>query len=185
MTSELIMSGGSAPATPGAGTAKIFINSSKNLAIIDDTGRILDLVNGPVVYSAAPANPTGTTNTTGLMMGLAGTITPALTGRILVTVTGTIFNTGTTIGNGGKTQLRFGTGSAPANAAALTGTAVGSVLTSVNESTTASTKQPFCCTALISALTLGTAYWLDLSLAQVGGGGTATIADLNFAVAEV
>ena len=125
--SELIMTAGSTPSTPGSGKGKLFFNSSKNLAFVDDTGRVIDVVNGPATYSAQPANPTGTSNTTGLMMGLAGAITPAFTGRVFFSISGSIGSNTTTAGRGAKTQMRFGTGAAPANAAALTGTSIGSI----------------------------------------------------------
>jgi hypothetical protein len=66
----------------------------------------------------------------------------------------------------------------------LTGTSVGSLVTSVNESTTANTKQPFSVTAVVTGLTVGTAYWLDLSLAQVGAGGTAAVTNLSISAIE-
>src|SRR5712691_7351312 len=77
----------------------------------------------PVVAQSTPANPTGTNNTTGLMMGLAGTITPVRSGAIMIVISGDC--TDDTISYGAAIQIRFGTGTAPTNGATLTGTAVG------------------------------------------------------------
>jgi hypothetical protein len=181
---ELLMTAGATPATPAAGKGKFFFNNSKNAAMVDDTGRALDLVSGAATSQSSPANPTGTTNTTGLMMGLAGSITPAFSGRIFVSISGSIGSNTTTAGRGAKTQIRFGTGSAPANAAALTGTAVGSLEQWLSFGTTANIKSPFCCTAVITALTLGTAYWLDLGLAAITGD-TAVVTDLSISAFEI
>ena len=76
---------------------------------------------------AEPADPTGTNNATGLMMGLAGAITPLTTGRLLIMLSGTLANA-TAIADGANVQLRYGTGAAPANADALTGTPVGGLV---------------------------------------------------------
>ena len=130
---------------------------------------------------ATPADPTGTADATGKMMGLAGTITPRVTGRILVTVSGTIFNA-TAIADGASVQLRTGTGAAPANGAALSGTTAGGASKYV-ASTTAG-KVPFALTAIISGLTLAVAVWIDVGLAAITGG-TAQISDVSIAALEV
>ncbi len=57
----------------------------------------------PSVSVKAIAAPTGTTNTSGLMMGLAGAITPNSTGRVMVLVSGNIIS-GTT-NDGAKVEL--------------------------------------------------------------------------------
>jgi hypothetical protein len=182
--SILLMTNGATPATPASGKTIIFINASKQICTVDDAGIAAPWGGGGGTAQSTPGDPTGTTNTTGLMMGLAGSFTPLTSGRMLLTITGNLSSSGTSIGNGGKTQARYGTGSAPANAAALTGTSVGSLVTSVNESTTANTKQPFSVTAVVTGLTVGTAYWLDLSLAQVGAGGTAAVTNLSISAIE-
>lgn len=129
---------------------------------------------------ATPADPTGTTSTLGVMMGLAASLTPVVTGRMLVTVTGTILNA-SGIGDGANVQLRTGIGTAPANGDALTGTARGGLVKYVS-STTAG-KVPFALSAIISGLTLSVAEWIDVSLAAVTGG-TAAITDLSVAAME-
>ena len=130
--------------------------------------------------SASPADPTGTTSTTGVMMGLAGSITTR-TGRAVVIVTGTIADS--IANDGGQVQIRYGTGTAPTNGAALTGTAVGS-LQQFTAGATAAAKGGFAVAAVVTGLTGGTAYWLDLSLAAITGG-TATITGVSIAAFDI
>lgn len=60
--------------------------------------------------------------------------------------------------------LDYGTGTAPANQAALTGTQKGAAA-QVDYFPTASKNFPFGVDTVISRLTLNTAYWFDLALA--------------------
>lgn len=72
--------------------------------------------------NSKPSNPTGTAATTpGVMMGLAGTITPTATGNVLVTIMGVALNS--TSADGANMQIRYGTGSAPTNALNASGVA--------------------------------------------------------------
>lgn len=132
----------------------------------------------------APANPTGTTNTTGLMMGLGGSIafTPIKSGKLMIVISGMISNSGNS--NGAKTQIRYGTGAAPANGAALTGTVAGNIVSMINNANSGGLKSGFACVAIITDLTLGTAYWIDLSLAAITLG-TANLTDVGAIVVEI
>lgn len=130
---------------------------------------------------SSPADPTGTADTGGKMMGLAASITPTVTGKIVVTVSGTIFNP-TAIADGANVQIRTGTGSAPANGDALTGATAGGLVKYV--AATVLQKAPFSLTARISGLTVNVARWIDVGLAAVTGG-TATISDLSVTAFEI
>jgi hypothetical protein len=174
--------------TPAAGN----IDGSANVVINTAYGWWMGFYDGakwktvarqPLVATsqATPSNPTGTTSTTGVMTGLAGSITPTVTGRVLVTISGDVFNA-TAIADGAKVQLRTGTGTAPTNGAALAGTACGGNLNYV-ASTTAG-KVPFSVTCVVTGLTLGTAVWLDLGLAAITGG-TATIENVGISAHEI
>jgi len=136
-------------------------------------------------YQATPADPTGTTNTSGLMMGIgvANSLTPLYTGRVLAIISGNLTNSTAAAGDGAKVQIRYGTGAAPANGAALTGTAVGYIVSSVLERATAGDLQGFACQAIISGLTTGTGYWFDISLAAIVGG-TGQAKNLSVSVIE-
>ena len=155
---------------------------------------VIDANNGLTARGTkvAPTNPvqksvatvTGTTSTTSVMMGLAAAITPNAvvgTGNLLINVCGDCFNA-TAIADGGTITIRYGTGTAPANAAALTGTAVGGAVV-FNQATTAE-KHPFALNAVVTGLTLGTAYWIDVSLAALTGG-TATIENVSVSIIEI
>jgi hypothetical protein len=130
--------------------------------------------------SFAPANPTGTTSTTGVMMGLGSTIayTPNKTGKIKITLASTGVNS--TAGDGFSAKLAYGTGTAPANGAALSGTAVGNTV-AVSAGTVA---EGFALIALVSGLTVNTAIWIDIQLAAVTGG-TASISNIVCVVEEL
>src|SRR6185312_4219907 len=79
---------------------------------------------GPSNYSNTITSAiTGTTSTTAKMMGLAGSITPNKSGTVLILISGTISNTKNA--NKSLVQLYTGTGTAPANGVAITGTARG------------------------------------------------------------
>ena len=132
--------------------------------------------NALATTSSTPANPTGTTSTTGVMMGLAGSITTR-TGRVLVIISGTMKSD--TANDGAQVQIRYGTGTAPTNGAALTGTAVGSLQRLVASAVT-SEEFPFSVSAVVTGLTGGTAYWLDVGLAAITGG-TAAITSVSVA----
>jgi hypothetical protein len=132
-------------------------------------------------YQLTPGNPTGTTSTTGVMMGLSGSITPMKSGNILLIICGNMRNTAN---NGGvSATLRYGTGSAPANAAALTGTAAGSSVAS-GSANAAAVNYPFSVQAVITGLTLSTAYWLDLGVAAVSSG-TASVNNISISAIEL
>lgn len=135
---------------------------------------------GPNTYTATPGDPTATTSTTAVMMGLAGTITPATTGSIMVFITGTGSNATGSAGFG--VNIRYGTGAAPANGAALTGTAIGIQQNTVNATATAG--DGFSCAGIVTGLTVNTAYWIDISLKTISAG-TASLAGLTISAYEI
>lgn len=134
----------------------------------------------PATSTVSVAAPTAISSVgTLVMLGLAGSITPQVTGRVLVICTGVVGNT-TAAGDGVSFQLSYGTGAAPANAAALTGTQVGSLKAFV-ASTTAG-QQGFAASWIITGLSTptissagvtqaSTTYWLDLAVEAITGGG--------------
>lgn len=118
-------------------------------------------------YQATPADPTGTTSTTGVMMGLGGTLTPTRSGKVMIMISGDQQNSSGS--DFGAVQLYYGTGTAPTNGAALTGTAISGKVNGATDSTHA---DPFCVQAIVSGLTLNTPIWFDLAVAAVIGGTT-------------
>ncbi len=174
----------------------LLTDASKNITsvIAGTTGNYLrsdgtTFVSAPITQSQRNvAAPAGTTNTTGVMMGLAGAITPARSGTLMIIISGDIANSNGA--NGGKVQIRYGTGTAPANATALTGTAIGGQVNMTNGNATglgvsySDIKVPFSLNAAVSGLTIGTVYWIDVSLGAVSGG-TATIMNISITVIEL
>lgn len=126
----------------------------------------------PARTQSTPANPTATTSATQVMMGLAGTITPAVTGNVLITVCGfTQIQTATA--NQNTIQVRTGTGTAPVNGAAATGTTRGAAI-QIN-SAAVGYYNAFSITTYVTGLALATAVWIDLGLAVAGGFSTSVL----------
>lgn len=142
------------------------------------------LTTSGALLTAAPVNPTGTTSGVGVMMGLGSScrITPTFSSRVYVVFTGNILNT--TNGDGAEIVMRFGTGTAPVNGVAVTGTVVtpGSglaMIAAVNNQIV-----PFNCPGILAGLTPGISYWFDLQLLTLTGG-TASVSNLGFIAYEV
>lgn len=134
----------------------------------------------PQILDFNPAKPTGTTSTAGVMMGLAASFTPRVTGRVLIIVSGQCFNS--TNHRSCVMTVRTGTGTAPTNGAALTGTAQSPAVTSLGASTT--NTFPFCIPTIVTGLTVGTAIWIDMSLANVTSG-TASMSNITINAIEI
>ena len=146
---------------------------------------IFNKVNYQPVTRGLNSAPAATTSTTGVMAGLNKTLTPKLSGRVLVIISGQAQNG--TGDNGFKFDLRHGTGSAPTNGAALTGTVNGATVTGscvASGSTTGVPIMPFCHHAVITGLTINTAYWFDIGQYAVTGG-TATFSAINVTIIEI
>ena len=99
-------------------------------------------------------------------------MTPTYSSRVQVTFTGN-FTANSTVFS--QISLRYGTGAAPSNGAALTGTVVGSSPGAVLS--LAAGSFPYAKTVVITGLTPGTAYWFDLSLVTNNGISTAITAN--------
>lgn len=149
-----------------AATARSNLSAAKSGANSDITS-LSALTNAALQVTAS--NPTGTTSTSDVMAGVGTSchITPVASGRLLVHFQGDVFNS--TVGNV-SAQIRYGTGTAPANGVPATGTAVGSKI--VATVPTASYRIPIHLSAVITGLTPGTAYWFDLGFAPNTGTGT-------------
>lgn len=117
-----------------------------------------------VTAQSTPADPTGTASATDVMMGLAGSITPTTT-KIMIVVSGTLSNNATAVRTG-TAQIRHGTGTAPTNGAAATGTADGAKISVALSTVAANQNVPFSLQAIVTGLTAGTAYWIDLAVSS-------------------
>jgi hypothetical protein len=115
-------------------------------------------------------NATAKSFTLGLepkMMGYAASIIPRKSGTLYVSIVGTyaLSNDGAYM----RLQGRFGTGSAPAFESFTSGSGIGIIISgSVPRS---NVPVPFNVHGLVSGLTLGTTYWIDLQARQTTGDG--------------
>lgn len=133
------------------------------------------------VYDLAIVDPTGTTSTASkVMMGIGASFTPRTGARLLVTISGDIRSS--VSANGAQFQMRYGTGTAPANGDADAGTAFGNrenLLAASNGN-----RVPFSHSSLLTGLVGGTTYWFDEALQAISGG-TATMANMRIVIVEV
>jgi len=130
--------------------------------------------------SSNPATP-GTTSSF-LMQGLAGSITTTKTGNVLITISGYAAPQNA-VTDGIKFQISYGTSTPPSNGHALTGTQVGSVEQS-QVGNASVYNMPFSITAVVTGLTVGTTYWIDLA-AELTAGTTSTLNNVTIAAVEI
>jgi hypothetical protein len=142
-----------------------------------DTGSIP--VTQDTFFNAPVADPLGTNsiNPTYKMMGLGSSwvYTPILTGKLKITFSG-FLRCGSSTGS--RTRLVYGTGAAPANGAAYTGTQIGIdtiALTVIDHITRV---------FIVSGLTLNTQYWFDLPLC-VNTTGAGTLNAFSIVIEEI
>jgi len=134
----------------------------------------------PALNFTSPANQTGTTSTTPVMLGGFATFTPKVTGRLALTVSGS--ESSGIISDGCRIDVRYGTSSLGANGAALTGTLVGT-----NQKFIAGVGgmiSPFSKEVQITGLTINQKYYIDLSFAAIGGS-TCTLTNLDWSIFEL
>lgn len=140
---------------------------------------IVTAASNPASLQASPSNPTACTNASSVMMGLAQTMTPNSSGRVLIAISGDLLNAGAA--NQATFSIRTGTGSAPANGAAATGTLRGTAIVVSNP--TASAPDPFSMQAVVTGLTVGTQIWIDMACQTTSG--TNTSQPINLSVTAV
>jgi hypothetical protein len=175
--------GGAAPSMPAAAGAVLIVH----LATYDGAtwyGEALYPWGPAAPASFAPSNPASTTSVTQVMMGVGATCayTPAGSGNVQVTVTGAV-RTQTAqqpVTAGG----RYGTGTAPSNGAAVTGTRFGPAADPALSGSGAGAWTSLAITALL-ALTPGTAYWFDLAIATGNAADAASAANISMVITEL
>jgi hypothetical protein len=116
---------------------------------------------------ASSSTPGVTAVSPGVMLGVGNTITPTATGKILVTIAGTIVNS---IANETPAcQMRYGTGTPPAyGASGNTGTLLGG--SAALTGNTLNNASPFSLSGVISGAALGVPVWFDLQMWTSAGG---------------
>ncbi len=149
----------------------LYNNASQNV--------VVNTVVKPQINFTNPANPANETNGIGHMSNLLATITPQVTGRIEITVSGFTFHTAK---NGTcNTDIRIGT-SLIAPQGILGNTKVGVSINST--SPTANAKIPFANTVQISGL-IGTKEYIQIGKQAGGTSGTCAWRNLNISVKEI
>jgi hypothetical protein len=148
---------------------------------LGNVGNAIGRALNEATFQSGVLSPTGTTNTSGVMMGMGSTctITPVYSTRIKISVTGQIASS--SAGQFASASLRYGTGTAPANAAALAGTNVSNVAAT---STGAGQALPFALNGIVTGLTPGTAYWIDLGVVSSVGTSGASAASVFVSAEE-
>lgn len=137
----------------------------------------------PVINFTASSNKTGTTTFT--MLGDGVTLTPTVTGRASITVSG--YTSNSVAADGGAIQIRQVTGGCPANAAAVTGTALGSnvkIWDKVSTASSAGSLYPFSITVQTTGLTINQKYCFELTQQAITGG-TFTVFNVMWAAEEI
>jgi len=151
----------------------LYNNASQN--VIVNTASI----SKPQINFTAQTNRTGTSSLAGVMLGPGTAITPQTTGRILIQVSG--YTSQSIAGSGCITSIRYGTGTDPANAAALTGTLIGLKQRSTHPATNSTV--PISEAVQATGLSLNTRYWIELSETAMKSG-TCTVNNVNWSILE-
>ena len=120
---------------------------------------------------------------TASMTGSGITFTPQQTGRVKIDFA--FECTSATKGDGCLVQVAYGTGSAPAANAAATGTTVGLQFDAKSGAILASTPNTYAIPVVISGLTAGTTYWIDLQYLTDTSNVIATISNAQVTITEV
>jgi hypothetical protein len=143
------------------------------------------LANNSATLQANPSNPAACATATcplatGAMMGLGTTchLTPVFSTRVEVTFYNGVANS--VSGNNNEVKVFFGTGTAPANAAAVTGTQIGNLQRLVNGGV--NFIYALANGGIATGLTPGTAYWFDESLGTDGN--TASLNNVSCSIRE-
>ena len=172
----------------GSNLPQVYFFPSISAAILNVPGNISASNVSPSAAPAAfhPSSPTGTSSTTLVMMGLGATCTytPIGTGKVLVNVAAyaTIATAPTGIVVGG----RYGTGTAPNNGDAVTGTRFGpagdpGMRSSASTGNANSVAAPF---TDVLTLTPGTTYWFDLAVATTNAADAASVNSISMTFLE-
>lgn len=166
----------SSPAIPWTLTGAF---SNTRITTVSASG-ITDL---PRVAAATPANPATTSSVApGVMMGLGASclITPTNSGRVMLSFSGNYYNNVNT--NACQLSVRYGTGAAPANGAAVAGTLAGAA--TIGGMFGISMSVIYGLTRIITGLTPGVPYWFDIQLG-VFTSGTVGLQATSFTAVEI
>jgi hypothetical protein len=136
------------------------------------------------VWSYAPSTPGGITDGTNWRaLGANAQFTPTYSTRVYVTATGRFDNVAANIEH--NAMLAYGLGTPPAFNTILPGGAVviSSNIFYLGDANAGGMALPLSLIGLITGLTLGTTYWVDLFM--ITGGGTEYVQNVYFIVMEI
>jgi hypothetical protein len=130
---------------------------------------------------ATPSNPTGTTSSSLVMMGIGTTYEPGVSGIIFAVITGQY---GGASGNNNSIIPCYGTGTPPSNGAAQAGTEFGAgAVPEFKGAGSSTTPYQFAFTDVLT-LSAGTTYWFDLAMSS-SGGGTVNLYNIKMVLVEL
>ena len=137
------------------------------LQTMAENAQSLLLNNVSVLLSNSTAySPAGTASTSFIMIGYGQTFTPSKTGRVLVILLANVNNN--TAGDGIQAVLSYGSGTPPAPGSAITGTQVGGIAKVTSAAANAALE--IALAAVVTGLTVGTTYWLDVAYSAITAG---------------
>lgn len=160
-----------------------YLNPRFNSLIVD--GQITSGALTGINWNAfKPSAPAGTTSATLVMMGVGSTAkyTPSKSGNLLVYYYATMTNNGTSPNNTCVMQANYGTGTPPVNGAAPAGQSAGTMFAGPGVAIPAA-GWIGSLLMVLTAQTLGTQLWFDLS-ADALAGGTTSLANIDIIVVE-
>jgi hypothetical protein len=142
------------------------------------------LTSGTASVNLKPSNPTGTTSSGGVMMGLGSTIhfAPTSSGIIRFTIDGVAYANGA--GSTITVTVKYGTGTAPINGAVPAGTTIG-VASQFAVSGTAGDNRLWSKNIILTGLSTSTTYWFDVMITRAGTSNTVSISGVNATLEEL
>lgn len=164
------------PTTDGTNGQQLSTNGSGTLSWTEPSGAPKNY------YQAIVANPGTTNSSTVTMMGLAGSIAMSSSNKFMVVISGDA----STSGNSGTAnfQIYYGSGSSPSTGDAVSGTPVSSNIQLRFAGTGSAQRYPFACNSIVTGLTPGQTYWVDIGTTN-SGGNTITAKDISISIIEL
>jgi hypothetical protein len=178
-------------ATSASSKGQICISSANNLPVYGynaGTNYTILTANVGTEQTSVSSETAPSSTSAYTMQGLAGSIIPHSTGTVLIIISGYLTASATTAAYGINIQVSYGTGGAPSNGASLTGTQVGAVQTWKTGTTLTASGDlaaPIMTQALVTGLTVGTTYWIDLAAEAVGAASDYKINNANITAVEL
>lgn len=170
-------------ATAGANSTQLATTAYSDRATSAVQSALFSIITNKAAVQVIPTTPSGTTSTSAVMGGMGSTCHLATTfgSKIFFQFQGNLGSA--TSGQSASVQALFGTGTAPAQSVAQTGTAVGSLLQ--GESLDSFAFLPFSAGGIVTGLTPGTTYWFDLSYFTSFGSSQAFLNSITFSAYEI